>query len=268
MMEDKNQMAHQDPVDQEDLVETDVRPLEEREKEAVKGELIETEQPVDYEKEAEYICRWGAARASVIVMTPFLGSLALMANEVYMITRLSDLYGVELETGAIAGLIGSLGASFVGQTLFTLIPFPPLQVPMAVAITYGVGKAADAWLKAGQPKDMDRIKEIFEAARKEGIARFKEFKEDPTRNLPLGDETKDMMKEKAGPLFDKIKNAADTATDKVTAAVEDIRSSKEGPKGKLASAMDAASDVAEQARLALQPYKEMALRWIEAPDLG
>lgn len=87
MMEDKNQMAHQDPVDQEDLVETDVRPLEEREKEAVKGELIETEQPVDYEKEAEYICRWGAARASVIVMTPFLGSLALMANEVYMITR-------------------------------------------------------------------------------------------------------------------------------------------------------------------------------------
>lgn len=28
--------------------------------------------------------------------------------------------------------------------------------------------------------------------------------------------------------------------------------------------MDAASDVAEQARLALQPYKEMALRWIEA----
>ena len=27
MMEDKNQMAHQDPVDQEDLVETDVRPF-------------------------------------------------------------------------------------------------------------------------------------------------------------------------------------------------------------------------------------------------
>ena len=46
MMEDKNQMAHQDPVDQEDLVETDVRPLEEREKEAVKGELIETEQNI------------------------------------------------------------------------------------------------------------------------------------------------------------------------------------------------------------------------------
>ena len=47
-----------------------------------------------------------------------------MANEVYMITRLSDLYGVELETGAIAGLIGSLGASFVGQTLFTLHSIP------------------------------------------------------------------------------------------------------------------------------------------------
>ena len=123
MMEDKNQMAHQDPVDQEDLVETDVRPLEEREKEAVKGELIETEQPVDYEKEAEYICRWGAARASVIVMTPFLGSLALMANEVYMITRLSDLYGVELETGAIAGLIGCF---FCGTD-----PLYPHSIPTA-----------------------------------------------------------------------------------------------------------------------------------------
>ena len=47
---------------------------------------------------------------------------------------------------------------------------------MAVAITYGVGKAADAWLKAGQPKDMDRIKEIFEAARKEGISAFRNLR--------------------------------------------------------------------------------------------
>ena len=108
----------------------------------------------DIEEEAEKICRWGAARAGAIVITPLLGPIALMANEVYMVVRLSDLYGVELTEGAIAGLVGSLGASFVGQTLFTIVPFPPLQIPAAISITYGVGKAAHAWLKAGNPNDL------------------------------------------------------------------------------------------------------------------
>lgn len=41
-------------------------------------------QPVDIEWEAEKICRWGAARAGVIVVAPLVGTMALMANEVYM----------------------------------------------------------------------------------------------------------------------------------------------------------------------------------------
>ena len=45
-------------------------------------------QPVDIEWEAEKICRWGAARAGVIVVAPLVGTMALMANEVYMIMRL------------------------------------------------------------------------------------------------------------------------------------------------------------------------------------
>ncbi|MCH3949999.1 MAG: hypothetical protein LKE33_03545 [Acidaminococcus sp.] len=242
----------------DDVVEAEAESIPE-------GTLVKTEtelDPQDIEKEAESICRWGAARASVIVMTPFLGSLALMANEVYMVVRLGDLRGIELESSAITGLISSLGASFVGQTLFTLIPFPPLQVPMGVAITYAVGKAANAWLKAGQPKDMERIREIFEEAKKEGLARFKEFKEDPTRNLPLGDETKLKMKEKARPIFDKIKTTADEAADKVSSTYEDIRNSKEGPKGKVASVMNNVEEVADSVAEKLQPYKEIATRWI------
>lgn len=40
---------------------------------------------LDMDWEAEKICRWGAARAGVIVVAPLVGTMALMANEVYMI---------------------------------------------------------------------------------------------------------------------------------------------------------------------------------------
>ena len=87
-------------------------------------------QPVDIEWEAEKICRWGAARAGVIVVAPLVGTMALMANEVYMIMRLGELRGVKLEESAVLGLLTSLGATFVGQTLVTLIPIAPIQVPV------------------------------------------------------------------------------------------------------------------------------------------
>lgn len=194
---------------EEDAVEAETRPMDEEVDEE------ETLGPEDIARESERIIRWGAARASVIVMTPFLGSLALMANEVYMITRLCDLRGVELETGAIAGLVGSLGASFVGQTVFTVIPFPPLQVPMAVGITYAVGKAANAWLDAGRPDDLSQFKDLYEQARKEGMEKFREFTKDKNRNIPLGDERRKVA-EKAKPLFDKLKNRADEAADRLS----------------------------------------------------
>ena len=52
---------------------------------------------IDVEREAEKICLWGAARAGVIVVAPLVGTMALMANEVYMIMRLGELRGVKLD---------------------------------------------------------------------------------------------------------------------------------------------------------------------------
>ncbi len=200
----------------------------------------------DIEEEAEKICRWGAARAGAIVITPLLGSIALMANEVYMVVRLSDLYGVELTEGAIAGLVGSLGASFVGQTLFTIVPFPPLQIPAAISITYGVGKAAHAWLKAGNPNDLAQFKEIYEQARKEGLAKFKELSNLAEKNNPLGDEKKKFdiknLKEQAAPIIDKFKDHADGTAVKVEAALAD-------------------------ATAFLTPYKEKGQRWLTAQNI-
>lgn len=234
------EMDKRDAVEKdEDVIEAEARPMD--------GAVDEEENlgPEDIARESERIIRWGAARASVIVMTPFLGSLALMANEVYMITRLCDLRGVELETGAIAGLIGSLGASFVGQTVFTFIPFPPLQVPMAVGITYAVGKAANAWLDAGRPDDLSQFKEMYEQARKEGVERFREFTKDKNKNLPLGDERKKVA-EKARPLFDKLKGKADEAADRLGEVAENM------------------GTYVEDFNVLVTPFKEAVSRWVNA----
>ena len=85
---------------------------------------------VDTDKEAEDICRWAAARAGVIVVAPVVGTMTLMANEVYMITRLAKLRGIKLSESAVLGLLGSLGGAFVGQTLATLIPFGAMHKRM------------------------------------------------------------------------------------------------------------------------------------------
>lgn len=234
------EMDKRDAVEKdEDVIEAEAHPMD--------GAVDEEENlgPEDIARESERIIRWGAARASVIVMTPFLGSLALMANEVYMITRLCDLRGVELETGAIAGLIGSLGASFVGQTVFTFIPFPPLQVPMAVGITYAVGKAANAWLDAGRPDDLSQFKEMYEQARKEGVERFREFTKDKNKNLPLGDERKKVA-EKARPLFDKLKGKADEAADRLGEVAENM------------------GTYVEDFNVLVAPFKEAVSRWVNA----
>ena len=162
-------------------------------------------QTIDIEREAEKLCRWGAARAGVIVVAPLVGTMALMANEVYMIMRLADLRGVKLEESAALGLLYSLGGSFVGQTLVTLIPLAPVQVPVGIAVTYGVGKVANAWLKAGQPEDIAQFKEIFEEARDEGMTKFKEFAGLACKDKPLGDETRS-FKIEAETIFKNFKH--------------------------------------------------------------
>lgn len=145
---------------------------------------------IDIEWESEKICRWGAARAGVIVVAPLVGTMALMANEVYMITRLGELRGVKLDEGAVLGLLGSLGATFVGQTLVTLIPFAPVQIPVGISVTYAVGKVANAWLKAGRPEDIAVFREVFDNARKESMEHLDEFKNMDCKNEALGDESK------------------------------------------------------------------------------
>ena len=190
---------------------------------------IEPLEDIDTEWEAEKLCRWGAARASVLVVAPVLGTMALIANEVYMITRLADLRGVKISEGTALGLLGSLGATFIGQSVFTLLPVAAIQIPLAVSITYGVGKAANAWLKAGRPEDVASFREVFEKARKEGAENADTFSNMDCKDEPLGDESKKfdlktlkekMKNVKGEDLFAGVKTTADKAESTISQRIK------------------------------------------------
>ena len=50
----------------------------------------------DKDVKVEMLCRWAAARAGAIVIAPLVGTVALMANEVYLVSRIAKVYDVKL----------------------------------------------------------------------------------------------------------------------------------------------------------------------------
>ncbi len=142
------------------------------------------------DKEAEGICRWAAARAGVIVIVPVIGSVSLMANEVYLLMRLAKLHNVKLSESAMFSFVGGIAGTVIGQTMVTMIPFAPLQVPIAVSVTYAIGKVGEMWIKDGMPQDLSHYMESFEEIKKAAKEKANEFLENPLKNTPLGDESK------------------------------------------------------------------------------
>lgn len=165
----------------------------EQEKQQHEAEEVRNVEVIDdrmREEEAESLCRWAAARAGVIVVAPLLGTMSLIANEIYLIIKLGKVYGEEISEQAAVSVLGSLGAYFVGSTLTTLIPFAPLQIPVAVGTTYALGRVVTEWLKAGKPKDMSAFKTVYEDALASAKKNIDLFKSNPKKDEPLGDEKK------------------------------------------------------------------------------
>lgn len=147
------------------------------------------------DEEAESLIRWAAGRAGVIVAAPVLGTVALVANEVYMIAKVAKVYDVEVNQTAILSFIGSLGGTVIGTTLATLIPISIMQIPIGVTVTYGVGKAAQCWIKDGMPDDTRPYRAVFEEEKAAAASEEKELEDNPKKDEPLGDEKKDFTKE-------------------------------------------------------------------------
>lgn len=154
--------------------------------------LLPAEIEVDErEQEVEKLCRWAAARAAVVVIVPGLGTMTLIANQVYLVKKIGELYDQELSESVVLGFIASLGAAVIGGTLATLIPYSPTKIVIGVGLTYGVGKAASEWLKAGRPDDMTVFKEVFSSAKEQVKNNIKKYINNPDKYKPLGDENKE-----------------------------------------------------------------------------
>ena len=152
----------------------------------------------DKDVKVDMLCRWAAARAGAIVIAPLVGTVALMANEVYLGSRIARVYDVKLSERALIAFLGAVGSRVAGSLLTTIIPFSAIQVPVAVGITYSLGRVTQRWLKDGMPTDMGPYIDMMGEWKDKAREQVDKLKENPLKNVPLGDETIDFMKKWGG----------------------------------------------------------------------
>ena len=121
-----------------------------------------------------------------------------MANEVYLVSRIARVYDVKLSERALIAFLGAVGSRVAGSLLTTIIPFSAIQVPVAVGITYSLGRVTQRWLKDGMPTDMGPYIDMMGEWKDKAREQVDKLKENPLKNVPLGDETIDFMKKWGG----------------------------------------------------------------------
>ena len=114
---------------------------------------------------ADSYIKWAAGRAFGIALVPLpLADVApLIANEAYMFYKLGSLYGYAVDKTVLAGFLGCLGASIGGKLLASFAPV--LKAPIAAAVTYGVGCAAQAYFESGMTLPAKELKTVFQRAK-------------------------------------------------------------------------------------------------------
>ena len=136
------------------------------------------------------------------------------------------IYGETVTHKSVLAFMGSLGGTVLGNLAATLIPLPFMQMPIAVSVTFGIGKAAQRWIKDGQPDNIKPYIDIFEMEKAEGKASAEAFENNPGKDIPLGDEKADFTQElkrnikKFYPV--KAHRLFNTLTDNLEDAVSDV----------------------------------------------
>ena len=125
--------------------------------------------------EADSYINWAAGRAAAIALVPLpLADVGpLIANEVYMLYKLAELNGIAADNTVITMLLGCAGGSIAGKIGASFLPF--LKVPIAAAVTYGVGKAAKAYFESDMTLDEEALRQEFLAGERE--AKKKDWKQ-------------------------------------------------------------------------------------------
>ena len=152
-------------------------------------------QATNVQEEVEMICRWAAARAAGIAALPSFTYAGLLAKDVYMVRRIAQAYGVCPDKEGVTSFLVGLGGSAVAALVCTLVPTAILRVPVAAAITYGVGKMAAQWIEEGMPacpnfeNYRQRLVEIYEHNKETVVT----LAHTPLRDKPLGNESADFL---------------------------------------------------------------------------
>lgn len=237
-----------------DFKQSHSQPIEDAANSVVKAMEQTTE---DKDVQVEMLCRWAAARAGAIVIAPLIGTAALMANEVYLVSRIAKVYDVKLSERALIAFLGAVGSRVAGTLLTTLIPFSIIQVPVAVGITYSLGRVTQRWLKDGMPTDMGPYIEMMGEWKDKAREQADKLKENPLKNVPLGDETIDFMKKWGGAAKDCIQDVKEKGEELYNSVVHKDDLVDEIVDEKAEDVKDAAKDVAKDAKDAAKEVSDM-----------
>ncbi|PQL09626.1 hypothetical protein [Veillonella sp. T11011-6] len=260
--------------------------------------LMDGSQDRDYQ--VEQFIFWGAGRAAALALSPKFSSVALCANATYMVTRIAHLYEVELQSGAVVGLVGGLSTAVGTAAISLLVPLKAVRVPVAVGLTYAIGKIAHIWIQDGMPSDIERYKPMVAEFLESGKAIAGDIIRDAGASIPftqgqrdvwagianetgLAKETlKQVYEEKVTPAIDKwntetkyqlhdnaaevVAKVSDAAKDKIDAAKENIDVAKELAKGGVevakASAQAAVETAKTKANDAVETAKDVAVNTV------
>ena len=139
----------------------------------------------DLNYQVEQFIFWGAGRAAVLALSPKFSNVALCTNATYMVTRIAHLYDVELQTGAVVGLVGGLSTAIATAAISLLVPFKAVRVPVAVGLTYAIGKVAHIWIEDGMPSDIERYKPMIAEFYENGKTIAGEIARDAAASIPF-----------------------------------------------------------------------------------
>jgi len=119
------------------------------------------------EAKADVYIEYASVRAACFAMIPLpiADVIPLVWNEVYMIGKLADVYGIKTFKPMLLALSWVAAASTVGKFIASFIPF--LGILIAAGITYGVGQMVKSIFQNEMTKNDNELKENFLAAEKE-----------------------------------------------------------------------------------------------------
>ena len=261
--------------------------------------LMDGSQDRDYQ--VEQFIFWGAGRAAALALSPKFSSVALCANATYMVTRIAHLYEVELQSGAVVGLVGGLSTAVGTAAVSLLIPIKAVRVPVAIGLTYAIGKIAHIWIQDGMPSDIERYKPMVAEFLESGKAIAGDIIRDASASIPftqgqrdvwagianetgLAKETlKQVYEEKVTPAIDKwntetkyqlhdnaaevVAKVTDAAKEKIDVAKENIDVAKELAKGGVEVAKATTQVAVENAKTtaaqAVENAKDTAFQAVE-----